>query len=452
MFQARLSRQAGGWGLPGLLLLALAWLPANAGQGLLVIHGGTLVDPARPDASGPATIIVRDGVIESLLPGNKLYPLPKGARVIDAEGRFILPGLADMHLHLRTGTWLLDGDPLPVARGLLAWGITTVLDPASPPAWQERIRAELGRDPAAWPRILLARGLFTAPGGWGMPGGYAPTSVEQARAQVRAVAATGADAIKIIYDDMRWITHRPFAAMDRDVMRALVEEGREQGLLVLVHAPLLEYAREAVAAGANALMHGIISDPVDDAFIELMQRSGTSYVSTLALFHTTVQLADVAERLLALDPTGMLDRYIAPALGLPSLGGGRHANPAWSADRLPVAAENLRRLHEAGVNIVIGTDAGTPGLFPGSSLHLELALHRDAGLKIEAILAAATQAAARLAGAGESFGVIRVGSSADLLILDSDPRLSLEAVRQIEQVVRAGRVHEARPAGAPANR
>ncbi|MCC5795168.1 MAG: amidohydrolase family protein [Chromatiales bacterium] len=436
----------------GLLLALLMAVSARGGE-LLVIHGGTLVDTADPSASGPATLLVRDGLVEAVIPaGAKAPAYPEGTRYLDASGQFILPGLADMHLHLRTGTWLLDGDPLPIARGLLGWGITTVLDPASPPAWYARLGQAMEEAPGQYPRVLLARGLFTAPGGWGMPGGYAPETPEQARAQVRAVAAAGTDAIKIIHDDMRWITRRPFTAMKPEILYALVDEAHRHGLLVLVHAPLLEFAREAVAAGADVLMHGIISEPVDDEFIALMQASGTSYVSTLALFHTTVQLADVAERLLRLDPTGTLDRYLAEAFGLPALGGGRFTSPAWSADRLPVVSENLRRLHAAGINIVIGTDAGTPGLLPGSSLHLELGLHREAGLDTGAILAAVTVNAARMLSGEPQFGALRPGLAADLVILEADPRLSLGALRQVAHVVRAGRLqlpHSAAEARVP---
>lgn len=431
-----------------VLLSISAWTqPLRAG--VLVIEGGYLIDPSAPGRAGPGALLIRDGRIAEVR-GPEPFPVPDGARVIDARGLYIVPGLADMHNHLRTGTWLLDGDPEPVAKSLLAWGITTVLDPASPPAFYRPMKDRLTAEPDAYPRVYLVRGLFTAPGGWGMPGGYAPASEAEARELVRRVRAAGTDAIKIMYDDMRWATTRPFVAMEPAIMRALVDEAHRQGLKAFVHAPILAFAREAVEAGADALMHGIISEPVDDAFITLMRERGTSYVSTLALFQTTVQLAALAERLLALDQSGFLDRQLSAILGLPQLGGGRTMNPAWSADKLPIVIDNLRRLHAGGINIAIGTDAGIPGLLPGSSTHLELELHVEAGLTPVEALRAATAAGARMIDGSDEFGILAPGTSADLLLLPRDPRLDITALRYPVAVMRAGRMHQAsRPAAGP---
>jgi imidazolonepropionase-like amidohydrolase len=432
-----------------LTLFSLLVLPYLLQAEIVVIEGGYLIDPSRPEIAGPGTLLIRDGRIAEVRDPEP-FLVPEGARVIDARGLYIVPGLADMHNHLRTGTWLLDGDPEPVARSLLGWGITTVLDPASPPAFYRPMKDRLAADPAAYPRTYLARGLFTAPGGWGMPGGYAPETPAEARELVRRIKAAGTDAIKIMYDDMRWATTRPFVAMDPAIMRALVDEAHRQGLKAFVHAPILEFAREAVAAGADGLMHGIISAPVDDGFIALMRERGTSYVSTLALYQTTVQLAALAERLLALDQSGFLDRQLSALLGLPQLGGGRTMNPAWSADRLPIVIDNLRRLHAAGVNIVIGTDSGIPGLLPGTSTHLELQLHVEAGLAPEEVLRAATSAAARMVGRSGEFGGLVPGMSADLLLLAGDPREDIQELRQLVTVLRAGRSHQPPVARSPA--
>lgn len=436
------------WPLSAALLLLSLLVTQAAQADELIIAGGYLIEPSAPGRAGPGILVIRDGRIHEVRPVDpgrgfsQAGPLPAGTRRIDAAGLYVVPGLADMHNHLRTGTWLLDGDPEPVARSLLGWGITTVLDPASPPAFYRPMKDRLAADPAAWPRTYLARGLFTAPGGWGMPGGYAPETPAEARELVRRVKAAGTDAIKIMYDDMRWATTRPFRAMQPEILRALIDEAHRQGLKAFVHAPILEFAREAVAAGADGLLHGIISEPVDDGFIALLRENNVSYVSTLALYQTTVQLAALAERLLALDQSGFLDRQLSAILGLPQLGGGRTMNPAWSADKLPIVVDNLRRLHAAGVNIVIGTDSGIPGLLPGTSTHLELQLHVEAGLSPPEVLRAATTAAARMIGAPGEFGGLAPGMSADLLLLAGDPREDIQALRRPVTVLRAGRVHQ----------
>lgn len=130
----------------------------------LVILGARLVDTSVAGPGEPVTVLVQDQIIHTVA---SEFEIPSDARVIDARGKYLLPGLADMHNHLRSGTFLPGDKPAEILQQMLPWGITTVFDPAVHGAAYQLLRDEIGKDPDAYPRVFLTAGLFTAPKGWG---------------------------------------------------------------------------------------------------------------------------------------------------------------------------------------------------------------------------------------------------------------------------------------------
>lgn len=423
-----------------LVLVLVVCCIAGRGAGaatdeVLVIRGGTLIDPARAEVTDRATIVIADGVIRSI---GSDPALPSGARVIDATALFVLPGLADMHNHLRPGTFRPGDDALGVLRGLLEWGVTTTFDPGVPEEKFSELRATIGADPAAYPRTFLIKGVFTTEDGWGH--GFKPESTDEARAIVRVLKTAGSDGVKLMYDDMSWATTRPFAVMRPDIMAAIIDEAHRQDMLTFAHAPVLEYARQTLEAGIDCLLHGIISAPIDAAFIELMQRNNACYISTLAMFQTNAGYSSWADRLEAFDLEDRLDPKAMALFHKIPTGTARLDNTAWAAARLPVLRANLIEVHQAGIPVVIGTDTGIPGVLPGIATQLEIVLHVEAGLTPMAALEAATGNAARMLRHQGTFGGIREGMAADLLILAADPIQDINNIRRIRYVVRAGKI------------
>ncbi|MEE8236428.1 MAG: amidohydrolase family protein [Gammaproteobacteria bacterium] len=405
----------------------------------LVILGARLVDTSVAGPGEPVTVLVQDQIIHAVA-GE--VEIPSDARVIDARGKYLLPGLADMHNHLRSGTFLPGDKPAEILQQMLPWGITTVFDPAVHGAAYQLLRDEIGKDPDAYPRVFLTAGLFTAPKGWGR--GHQPLSAAEARTVVQSMQASGSDAVKLMYDDMSWATTRPFAVLDRAVMAAIIDEAHRLGMKAFVHAPVLELAAEAVEANVDCLLHGIISDPVSPEFIESMLEHGTCYMSTLTMFHTNAGYAAWADRLEEFDKYERLDPAILDAFRLPAVQGGtaRLDNTAYAARQLPVLRENLLRVANAGVPIVIGTDTGIPGVLPGIALQLELVMHVDAGLSPRQALNAATRNAAAMLDQASVFGSIEPGLAADILILDANPLEDIRNIRDIYRVIHAGRVYD----------
>ena len=407
----------------------------------LVILGARLVDTSVAGPGEAVTVLIQDRLIKAISSVGEIE-IPADARVIDARGKYLLPGFADMHNHLRDGTFVPGDDPTEILRQMLSWGITTVFDPAVHGSTYQLLRDEISKDPYSYPRVFLTKGLFTAPKGWGK--GHQPLTAAEARKLVQSMKASDSDAVKLMYDDMGWATTRRFPILDRAIMRAIIDEAHKLEMKAFVHAPVLELATEAVAADVDCLLHGIISDPVTPEFIELMLEHGTCYISTLTMFHTNEGYAAWADRLEKFDKYDRLEPEVLDAFRLPAVQGGtvRLDNTAFAAQQLPVLRENLVRLVNAGVPVVLGTDTGIPGVLPGIALQLELVMHVDAGLSSRQSLDAATRNAAAMMNQSGVFGSIEPGQAADILILDANPVEDIGSVRDIYRVIHAGRVYE----------
>lgn len=417
--------------------------PRQVAESLLTIVGAGVVDPSAPARPGATNIVIRGNRIAAVGPADEV-PVPSGSRVIDARGRFVIPGLADLHYHLP-----LDGAVSadhPAFQAALRAGVTTLLLPGVSTQQIEPLRALARSDSPSAPRLVLALGFVTARNGYASMAdpAFTPETEAEARAVVRDLARRGVETVKITYSDNSYLMTRPFPLMRPEVMRATVAEAHALGLRAIVHAPELANAKEALRAGADALAHAVADRPVDAEFLELLLRSGAAYMSTSGLFESFGGLAAWLDRVEAFDIGALAPRSAVAAL---RAAGSSGLHP--SIDKVPfppaqrrMIAANLQRVARAGGRILLGTDTSLPGLFPGLSVHLELALHVEAGLEPAAALRAATIDAARFLGREREFGSIEVGKIADLVILDADPLAAIGNTRRIHAVLRGGRVVE----------
>jgi imidazolonepropionase-like amidohydrolase len=230
-------------------------------------------------------------------------------------------------------------------------------------------------------------------------------------------------------------------------MRAAGDEARKVGLPLIVHATGLWEAKDALRAGARVLVHSVWSAPVDDEFLALARRQGTIYVPTLMVPDGYRQVAArrfAGERqpLACVDPATR-----AKALATDTVAPGQRPTAAVLAERTARTARsfaqgqaNLKRVHDAGIPVALGTDAGNPLTLHGASVFMELEAMQASGLAPRDVLVAATGNAARALGL-DSTGTVAAGAAADLVVLDADPLSDIRNVRQIALIVRRGEVY-----------
>jgi imidazolonepropionase-like amidohydrolase len=436
--------------------------------------GATLWDgTGRPPVPDAVVVLERDR-IRAAGPRGKVQ-VPQGATVVDAAGKWIVPGLIDAHVHffqsggLYTRPDIVDLRAIrPYAaeldaihaglddnfRRILASGVTAVVDVGGP-FWNFDVRERANAAPLA-PHVAVAGPLISTvddpPLDLGDPPIVRAASPDDARTLVRRQLERRPDLIKIwfIVDD----THSVEAGLP--MVRAVIAEAHAGGARVFVHATELEAARAAVDAGADVLVHSVHDQPVDQAFVDLLRERGTTVIPNLVVLEGYSEVLTGAPVLLDVERR-LGDPEVVASWGEFDAVAGDEVRAKGLARRdkylvrAPIMRGNLTRLHEAGIPLAAGTDAGNIGTLHGPSIHRELELLVEAGLTPEEALLAATREAARVFAARPDFGTIEPGRVADLLLLDADPLADVRNLRRIRLVVRGGivlppdRIHAPNP-------
>ena len=451
---------------------ACARSPAPGTDSAIALVGGTILDGTGSSEIASGVLVYSDDTIRCVGTREEC-PIPEGADIRDLTGRYLTPGLIDAHVHFSQTGWL-DGRPdgLDVrerypyeelvaelrsnsARGFadyLCSGVTGVFDVGGF-RWTIAM-AGAAEDDSMAPHVRAAGPLISHAGleilSTPAAGGQfiMLTSAETGRAGVRELASLGADAVKVWYlspPDSMWseIEAR---------FRAVADEARAVGLPLLVHATELRAAKVAVGAGAFMLVHSVVDQPVDEEFLDLMKEHGTIYAPTLVVFRNwgrAVSAAVLGDTVPAWnDPRGCVDDWteekLRSAPELRNLVSDEGITPemiaagreGWSRQK-EVMAQNLRRVHAAGVPIVLATDAGNPLTLHGVSVHDELAAMEAAGIPPPDLVTIGTRNGARAMGRPD-IGTLATGHVADILVLSRDPRESSTAFGAIEAVIHKG--------------
>lgn len=417
----RLISNVLGYAAPGLaapfLALSLTSLsPPSAKAQSFAVRQVRVFDGVRLHTD--MTVVVRDGLIHSVQADTLV---PPELEVIDGSGRTLLPGLFDSHVHI----W---GDGLTQA---LAFGVTTVLDMSTDPSWAAERRAEQRQGGATGRSDLLSAGLLvTAPGGHGTRWLEIPTitTPEEAREAVEIRLAQGSDYIKIIYQPCEGC----MPSLDSATMHALITETQRRDRMAVVHIHTLEYARTAMQAGADGIVHLFADRVADGAFLALIRERGAFVIPTLTVIaafggepgaealaaHPKIGpylSGEHIKRLIAYNPEGRTNRWF----------------------QFDSVGTSLRMLADRGVPILAGSDPPNVGTAWGASLHRELELMVQAGLSPTVALRAATSVPARVFGLDDR-GRVAPGLRADLLLVDGDPTADILATRNIIAIWKQG--------------
>ena len=435
------------------------------GDGALV--GGTLFDGTGAPVVEDAVVVFREGRITCAGAASECE-VPEDLSAVDVSGHWIIPGLIDGHMHYSQTGWAdgrpdqaadLRDDGWPYATAMaenrsnperwfqayLCSGVTATWDVGGYPwTWDLRDRAE--DDPRA-PHVAAAGPLLSARDHWlNLPAERQFLYLSDAAAveeAARYLVRSGTDQVKVWYlvgED------QPDAAHYQEMLRIGARVAREAGVPLIVHATGLWQAKDALAAGASHLVHSVYDRPVDNEFIELALEAGASYNPTLTVFKGIQQFAERRfdgshMPLQCIDP-GTLEKARSTAEVPGGAPAGRIAARREAGEaRYRLMLDNLKRVHDAGIPVVMGTDAGNTLTLHGASVFAEMEAMQEAGLTPTEVLLASTRNVARAMGRADDLGTVEAGKVADLVILDADPTADIAATRAIRWVVRAGHLH-----------
>jgi imidazolonepropionase-like amidohydrolase len=429
----------------------------------IALVGGTLIDGRGGSPLKDSALLIEGKHIKAAGRAAEIG-IPSGAQVIQAEGKTVMPGLIDAHVHIGTsgggGADPREHQPSTMEgnfRSFLIHGVTTVMDMAAQPRLVQ-LQADLAAGKLLGPRLFGVKYGITAPGSH--PIGllkelgvlektrthYSQVdTVEAARRAVRRVAADKPSGLKIYHSrsefpgtmclDCNREKLRP------EVLAAIIDEAHANGLRVFAHIAWPSEAREVVEAGGDVLSHPITHAESGTAEIfDLMAERGVRMHSTMtrieAYFGLRVQpfLRDVLR--------GKVPDPVLDGMSLQrSVIRGRHEGPGITEDArriLEITRANVRRANKAGVTIVMGTDSGGAGGLHGAGVPRELELLNESGLTPMQAIVAATRNAADVIGQGDSLGTLEPGKLADVLVIDGDPLRDISHMHRVQTVIKDG--------------
>ncbi len=386
-----------------LLTLLIATLAAGQSTPTAFV-GARLIDGSGKPAVENATLVVRDGRIEKAGRGGKPAA---GGKTINVAGKTIIPGLISANSHVANEAQL----------GRYArYGVTAVMSLGGDR--EIEIRDKMSKTDVH-ARLFIAGPVI------------ASRTPEDARKLVDEIAAAKTDIVKFRLDDNLGAGQK----MAPEVYGAIFDEAKKKGMRVAVHVVTLADAKAVLRLGAAMIAHSVRDQEIDDEMIALLKKTGAVYCPTFTREISTyifpekpaflsdpflLKDADPAE-LSRVRDAAFLDRMSKDKAG------------QWYKEHLPVALRNLKKVSDAGLPVVMGTDTGPPARFQGFFEHLELEYMIQAGLTPMQIIVSATSSAARFLHAAD-LGTLAPGKQADFVVLGGNPLDDIKNTRQIESV------------------
>jgi imidazolonepropionase-like amidohydrolase len=429
----------------------------------LVISNVSIIDCTGKPAQPGMTVIIENGRIRTITTVHKAKASPN-AVVVDGTGKYLIPGLWDMHVH---------GTPLPGFSELyVANGVTGVRDMYWFPSELKKLRESLESGKRVGPRILSAGRIVDGPKPF-WPGSVAVSNAEEGRKAVQTVKSEGSDFVKV------------YSLLPREGYFAIVAEAKKQRIPFAGHVPDSISSAEASDAGQKSIEHltGVLMDcstkvnELRQARIEALSQSEaalfrlwgmqaqtildtyseekanmlfkkfaankTWHCPTLIVMLNITRLDD--EKLKDDPRTQYMPIFIKSMWDPKNDARFRNASPErYAMMRKTHAMERslIVKMRKAGVEFLAGTDAINPYCYPGFSLHEELALLVNAGLTPMEALQAATRNPARFLELEKTLGTVERGKIADLVLLNANPLENIQNTTQIQAVIQNGKLYD----------
>lgn len=411
-------------------------------EGLLVINNPRMLDTVNGEVIEVASVVILDGRITAVY--EQAGPLPGMAQVIDADGQFLMPALWDMHAHISPDNYL----------NYLAMGVTNVRDMANDPEYIVQARRDIPDQQLAAPNIH-AMGFIDKKSEFAAPTGMLAESLEQALAFVDEYAQRGFYGIKL------------YSSIEPQWVKPIVDHAHERGLTVLGHIPSGMNANDALDAGFDEITHinmvmlnflgarqldtrtpkrftevGERAHAVDwqsaevEAFIGRMAKEQIAHDPTLSIFQDmfynepgkmSIVFRETAEHIPPITRRGLINTA--------SFNDGNEASYARAGQ---ISRVLIKRMHDAGVRLLPGTDNALPGM----TLIRELQFYVEAGISPVDVLRLATLEPARHMGLEHDYGSIQRGKRAHLILIDGDPSKDLADLYKVNTVIKDRMIYQ----------
>ena len=414
-----------------LSLAAILSLAANASAQITVLTRATVIDGTGAAPQNDVSLVMENGVIRDMGHSPKITA-PAGSTVIDLTGKFIVPGIINAHGHV-------DANRDPQLRQYALYGITTTTNMGFDPDDIAAFKAEQKRGNLRGARILTVKYRFMSEPF--KPGSEYKTP-DEARAKVDEIVAKGADFVKVWIDSQ----NGKLVKLSPEFCAAVMDQARKHGKITMAHVYEYADAKMIVDKGVNILAHNVRDQEIDADFVATLKRRNVSVISTLAreegmfVYGEAPAWIDdpffrkglLAERLAILKTKKREEQAKDPELA--------RNKRAFEIDKI-----NLKKLSDAGVRVVLGTDSGGAAdrfFIQGFFEHRQMELMVQAGLTPMQVIQAFSKNAAETLGIDKEFGALAKGKAADLLVLEKNPLENITYMRTIQAVYLGGKKFE----------
>lgn len=474
----------------GLILasaLSSLTLPTFAKE-VVAYTNAKLLDPSLEMPISDSTILVSQGKILKIQPDTA--PLAADVKTVDLQGKWVIPGLIDSHVHLAQSggpfarpdivnatkirqyqdeqEQLLNNHPHFVNK-YLRLGITSIYDLGGPTEYLTKY-SQLS-DESYSPEIYFAGALLS------------PRKIPalHAHGSTYALASTSKEAIQLVEQQIEQGSHIVKVLWDTQegqdskqlfqLFQPAIAFAKNNNRVVAIHVEDLNSAKWAVKAGADIIVHGVMREPIDDELIAMMLAKGVTYSPTLTAFehyfeffkgqlsfnqfqlkhalnHTLESFSQLEREAAKADQMyHLLNKYLPmvdaskaelSALSEQEQGLVQQLKNTFSENFLTLQKANLRQVIDAGVNVTVGSDAGNIGTLHGTSLLGEMYAWQSAGIANKDIIKAATLASAMSLKLEHSIGSLSSGKTANFVVLNNNPYLDLSTLQTPAQVYKQG--------------
>jgi imidazolonepropionase-like amidohydrolase len=418
---------------------SLLSLGTDHGSEIFVLHGATLIDGTGSAPKSDSVVIINGNKIIAVTNQsenldqyfNKLNGTQTGVRFLNLSGKYIMPGLFDMHAHV--GGVLKDSYDRATSENMLAallnYGITTIRNPGGPTNESVSLREDILRGKITGPEIFTAGRLLNTPE---LPIPFIEkqvTTEEEVIEEVRRQAASGVDFIKL------------YVGLNSELLKVAIDEAHHQGIKVIGHLYLTSWT-EAANLGIDFLTHGVPVSPFllpEDKQRIFNLTGGDPFDHSLWL-----DLVDLSSKEISNMTDSLVRNQIPvdPTLNVYEAILKQGTYDPQNQQRWNKVLQLAKIMHERGVQILSGTDIPNFELVPGKSLHHELELLAEAGIKPMDIIEIATRNGAKALSIINHTGTIEPGKQADMLILSANPIEDIENIGKIDAVISNARIIE----------
>jgi len=393
-------------------------------KGLVILEGASLIDGTGSPPRNDSVVVLKDERILTVTDKGSYTTYPKDSEIVNLTGRFLIPGLFDMHAHV---AGVLDSSynqtiSENTLEALLDNGITTIRNPGGPTKESVALRDAVAAGQIKGPQIFTAGRLIN---GLPFPTRFVETIANteaEVREEVKRQADAGVDYVKL------------YVGLYPNLVKTAIDEAHNQGIKVIGHLYLTSWT-DAANLGIDALTHGVpvspflLSEDKREIFIENGRGPFDHFLWLNLVDLNSTKINEMINALvknkIPVDPT--LSIYEAMLKDDPQ---NQHL---WSK-----VLQLTKILYDHGVTIMSGTDIPNFGLIPGISLHHELELLVKAGINPLNVIKIATRNGADALGILDDVGTIEAGKQADMIILNANPIINIRNIGAIEGVIEDG--------------